>query len=608
MDKYFYKMIKSMRVNHNYTQKQLAGGLCSASMLSYIEKGERIPSLEVKERMYERMGGSFHGFPKILKGQEYQIGTIKAEIIGYMKESQWEKAKERIDDFERKIDKNDNILRQFVFDMRGMIAINSENYVEATELYANAIKSTMNNITMEGERKNLLAAIEYYYVLMYYYCSSKADSNANIYIINERIKDIIDRIEECNIDEAIKGCLYGYAIVRYYDFVNATGLREAIYIKNKIEIALQMLSNSGYSFNLYELLKRQIDLCNKLKDMNEEKEIALKTISALDKIYDVAGIDNNCKLSIFFLYDENIIDISLMIKKRRLMLRLTQAKLVEGICSVKTLQRIEQGSVNAQNAVLLPILNRLGLSSDYQYYITDKWEIINLSHEYRKAAKKRNFKKANYLIGCIEKKINTLPQNRQTMLMDKSYIDYNLGNISKEEYIDKLKEALKITIDINKQLNYSSNFFTEKEMECLFRLAIIENGENKERIKKVICAQINNDNQETIINRELSALLCRWLSAEYEKDGDYFTSDRYALKALQEELKNNRLRTAYKSYYDILWNSVKSGVEKDLYNPELYQNLSYCYYLADFLQDKTIAEFIRGKMRIISDKSGNWVD
>lgn len=607
MGEYFYKMIRSMRVNKNYTQRQLASGLCSVSMLSYIEKGERIPSREIKQRMYERMGGSFLGFVNILNGDESKICRIKTDIIELIEEDKWENLDEQLSILKSLINEKDSVSKQFLYDIQGIQAIRKEDYCEAKELYKKAIKCTINTQNLNNSRQYILAAIEYYYILMYYYCLSKTNDADSTYI-NEQIKDLINQIETSNLEEINKAAVFGYVLTRYYEFVKNTNFNEQLYLKNKIDTALSMVTKCGYIFNVYDLLNNKIEICELLHDFEDEKVIARKKLNAIDKLYNVASVRHNAFYSILFLYNESFIDISYMIKARRKMLKLTQDQLVEGICSVKTLRRIEQGIVNTQYAVLNPICKRLGLSGEFQYYnyITENWEIINTAYEYRIAARDRDFLKARYLLDRIETKVDKSPQNKQIIIMDKAYIDFNYGKISQKEYLEKLKEALKLTIDINQEMDYSVSFFTEKEMECLFRMANIESAENSEKIKNMIFPQLEYDRCKHL-NKEFLALLSRWLSSEHAKKGNYSISDKYALLAIQTDLKNHRIRTAYKSYYDIIWNSVISGNEKEPYNSDIYHDISQCYTLADFMDDRVATDFFRKTLNFIKEKDNSWL-
>ena len=116
MSEYFYKMIKSMRLDKKVSQKQLSNGLCSVSLLSYIEKGEKIPSFELRQRLLDRLGGSFQSNINIFKGKEYLDRKEKANCVRLVKEENWDELKSHKaiiqDRLKEKFIKKNNLLKK----------------------------------------------------------------------------------------------------------------------------------------------------------------------------------------------------------------------------------------------------------------------------------------------------------------------------------------------------------------------------------------------------------------------------------------------------------------------------------------------------------------
>ena len=77
--------------------------------------------------------------------------------------------------------------------------------------------------------------------------------------------------------------------------------------------------------------------------------------------------------------------------------------------------------------------------------------------------------------------------------------------------------------------------------------------------------------------------------------------------SLKLDLMNNKLRTAHKCLYDIVWNSVKSSNEKDMFSDDVCHNIFVCYVLAEFIKDNKSVEFMKKTINCIQEKK-NWMN
>lgn len=608
MSEYYYKLIRSMRIDKKVSQKQLSNGLCSVSMLSYIEKGEKVPSIELSQRLLDRLGGSFQNNISIFKGKEYIDKKEKTYFISLVKEANWEELKLNSEVIQEKIKDTDTINQQFYYDMLGRIYISEKNYQKAREAYKHAADCTMKGISLITLNQFLLAPIEYYYLIMYYYCLAEAKPEEGE-IACDFMQAILEKIDRSDMAETKKCGIYSFAIEKYYEIVNDKEWFNIILLNSKVDVALSMLIRANRTFNLMGLLKIKAFIYDGMKGGEKEKKIYDDRIEALEEIYRIAGVRNNTNCSVNFLYDEVSIDISDMIRKRRMLLGYTQNQLADGICSVKTLRRIEQGIVNSQYAVIEPLLQRLGLSGERQYdnFITDDWEVLRTTHEYRVSLRAGDYIQAKYLLAFLEQKVKKIPQNIQILKNEKAFLDYTNKEIQRDEFLDLLDEALCETLELSEVSNHVEGFYTEREIQCLYDMAMVTDKYKNIDFKNFF-SDFFNENNGNNLSKGLQALILRWLSDKYEKERNFVLSDKYAKKALQVDLLNSKLSTARKSLYDIAWNSVKSGEEKDMFSQEIYHTLTACLVLSEFVKDERGVEFLRQKLDIILEKKGDWTN
>ena len=213
MSEYFYKMIKSMRTDKKVSQKQLSNGLCSISMLSYIEKGEKIPSFELRQRLLDRLGGSFQSNINIFKGKEYYDKREKANLVRLIKEENWSELREKQDKIEERLEGSDTISQQFYYDVLGLISISEDNYDDAKFFYEKAVVATMSGISKETLDQYILAPIEYYYLIMYCFCQAKAEPDKRE-DLNAFTLAILEKIEKSEMAETKRCGIYSFALIK----------------------------------------------------------------------------------------------------------------------------------------------------------------------------------------------------------------------------------------------------------------------------------------------------------------------------------------------------------------------------------------------------------
>lgn len=141
-----------------------------------------------------------------------------------------------------------------------------------------------------------------------------------------------------------------------------------------------------------------------------------------------------------------VLHIGDIIRRRREELGYTQEELAEGICSVPTLSRIENGERIPQKNVLDPLLQRLGYSNISANVWTDEKNFLlhNLKYKIRQAFILDEIEEAKTLLRKFERTYNPEdPVDRQFLLLYQTLIF--MSQYTKEEKLNRLEEALLLT-------------------------------------------------------------------------------------------------------------------------------------------------------------------
>lgn len=598
MDNNFCALYRVLREESRITLKQASNGLCSISMLSHIEKGIRQPDYLLRTRLIDRLGISTAGIINYLQPGEYEVWLKKNLIITCLKKEEFDTTRYLIEELKKYIQANDKVSLQFVNDIFGLMAFYENNIELALEQYNKAVDLTMVGIGSDNLNEYAISPVEYYLLVMRLKCKAKLDRFDNVEIKNE-YESIIRHIDSKAMDIEIKARIYPLVVTSYYSFLhtNQENITHTLY--EAVDRAINLLIKCEKTYYIIELLKAKLEIAK-----SEKKDDCIcadieNIIQELEKVFDILDISYK-KIHICYLYeDENCQNIANIVRNRRLLNKYTQIELSDGICSTKTLRRIEQGTVDAQDSVIKPLLKKLCLPEGYQFgeIITSNRNILALARKFRTALiEHNNFLQDDYIKELEILVDDRLPQNRQVMIRNQLLRDKQCGNISYKDYCNEIERAIACTIDFKNIINYEGGYVTESEIECIYAYACeaLKNGDNTSVSRfKCFFERLIADNNP--IRQPFESLITRWLSAVYAEEKDYEKSDYYAEISAWQELKCHRIRVAYQSIYDIAWNGIQK-YESEAANSKYCETLHQCRCISKFYKDEKAATFFEQKL------------
>lgn len=190
-----------------------------------------------------------------------------------------------------------------------------------------------------------------------------------------------------------------------------------------------------------------------------------------------------------------------VIKKRREELFIGQKELAEGICSVPTLSRIENGDRIPSRDTLEMLIQRLGLSDTMLNWIVseDEFTYYDLKIKLRHAYMQEQFDESRELLNELKKANSDKPLDKQFVLLYTVLL--NKKDYTTEQKLEMLEEALRYTSPSYTRDRLPSVLFYE-EILVLNNIAIAyhELGETDTTIK--ILYHIDNFYSRNVIHEE----------------------------------------------------------------------------------------------------------
>lgn len=164
-----------------------------------------------------------------------------------------------------------------------------------------------------------------------------------------------------------------------------------------------------------------------------------------------------------------------IIKSTRKALGMTREELSEGICSVETLYRCEKGNHKLTREIYEKLMRKMGRIGEKNYFIlsVDGIEVVELQEELIKELVSWNLSKADLLLKELER---VMPEekwdasDRQFFMTYQSRIDMDMGRITAEECLEKLKEALNLTVKNMDEINLDYWIFTYQERMVILNM------------------------------------------------------------------------------------------------------------------------------------------
>ena len=615
----FHGFLSAVRKMRGKSTTVLARGLYSRTMMSRIEKGERLPKKLERDRIVARLGISGEGYEDYLSREEYGEWVLRQDILKSIEDKEVAKLEELLAEFAL-IKDPEKVELQFLETMRFMLLkIKGAAEDELRKMIDRAVAYTIPEID-EGFPKKLLLADQEINLLIEYVnlhnCGETLEECREWKIA--RYKDISMYIKESCIDDIGRAKVYPklvYFICQEYAKENtaAEENRECLAMCND---AIELLRNTRKMYYMVELLELRQELIARIieetaeppsTDLEEFGELA-STSKAWEKLlkelyteYDVYPyMTNFCYL---YLETESHC-VNDVIRLRRRMLRITQRELAGDVCDEKTVRRIEKMKISPQMYDIRGLFGRLGMCPEYvrANVITSDPEVMALHRQLNKHINEREYEAWKECLNKLENSLcMDIVQNKQIVMTSRNWLELCTHKKSTEEYIASLKEILEYTIPIDKAFKYKEWYLTDAELTSLHAIAVnIDVHEKNPYLLKLIeyCeAEIHNGSVS--IRMRANEFIITSVANSLGSMGYYEKSNQFSETILKCSLMNRRMSTLAKNIYNRLWNELQVSAISSKTRDDEYDNkvLHRCILLCDIAKMKQFKKFFESKLK-----------
>ena len=594
--KQFSKYLQTLRVNQKVTLEKLCEGICSFGMAAKIERGERIPNLLLRERLLNRLGISGSAFKIYVSNDEYQKWLVRQSILKNIVHKNVQLAEQVLREYAEMIDVEDCIAKQFVYSMQAQIMmLKGANNQKILCKLRQALKCTVVLENWQNFKDKILSVQEINLILE----GIKYDDFVNK---SQILAHVIAYIDGARFDDISKSYIYPKALHYFYENVDFSkkGRQTLQQFLHHCDLAIDILRNTGKMYYFIELLYDRSQIYKLLEEEKFLDENAFLLVAKQKENNDWIEVlqtlfkENAVPEFMYeyaYLYREGeVYSIGKVIAKRRKMLHLTQEQLCEGICSVKTLLRIEHERTVPHMSIVAELFAGLNMTSEYQYleFVTDNSEIHKMIEELKVACNMHQTDKVDSILQQIKSLgISDDTTNRQVIGRYLILNELRKGNLTKEQYLCAMEKILEITIPLS--VISEEVYLSDEELFCILNISI-EMGD-RECQKSRLIDFLTRQYEELISNVgiapyiSLYEIIVAHVGSFWGNMGDYDRSNKISLDLLKEQLFLRRMNMLHMCVYDLTWNAEevsKLDKQKSRYSKEQYQlDIKKCIVLSN---------------------------
>ena len=634
----FFRFIESTMNNCGITTEQLTYGLCDTEEWDSLLAGEYLDKL-MMSRLLDRLGCRGLRCDILLFGSEYDDWQERMDIVFAINDGETELAEKILEEYagrkivQKNIDKmgcNERLEYQFVLMMQAHIMLCGK--YDRTELIAKLQEAAVLTIpqgvdvAFDNGMKIILSVQELDILLEYYYqlvCGEIEEKNiktVDCYI--GRIRKVIDYILSADWFNALSKANILPKAVYYVMLSNQKKIRlnvdnedELIFIAEELKSygrwlsdydnAIEVLRDCGRIYYLAELcdmmdaivsrMKKLLseDVCKSMK-LDDIKNTADRCREMLLYIEKLTGISRYTKNGMYMYFEPNVYRMEKVVADRRRLLGITQNQLAEGICTAKTIRRLEQGHCRPHGYNLYEILNGLELYSDFVMdeivsYDAGDMELLEKVYD---AIGMNETERAQELLQTLKANLDMeYTRNRQTIERLETNFAYGRREIELKVYLEKMKNIIGYSVKYEHVLKNPAVYLTSCET------TILHNMQNKQNEQDRLMYLYSIPSQ--YVRGELFIRKIEFCKTKFASDagnrGEYEKSNSIFMDVIQKNTKLKRIYNIDRCIYGIWWNNNMQHKYSTEQSKEL---LNICIDISDFSKGYVYKQFFLKQYKI----------
>ena len=558
------RLLYGIRTKYEMNVKDICRGICSPSSYCMYENGEIVPDILLVNMFLDRMGFGILGLTAYISEKEVVYFKWKESTRACIRNENYKKLGMLLEHMPTgNVSLNKKIREQYAWFIKGIVAEkDTADLKKATECYEKALECTCGFLIKSQKIEGTFSVREIHIYAIYLNLLCKVNPKEKEEVIS-RFYQLMQYVNVHYVEEQQKVkiypllvCLWGNLVIEGKDTEGSFEI---------FEKTLELLRKQKSLYCLLEIMRLHILVGLKEKrDMSKEQE----DIKILQSFFEEFGYRAQSQIYVPQANEIMLEHVGQYLSTERKKVNFTQEKISDGICSVESYSRIENGRKPTRNNYKA-LTEKIGTENRYYIELVNTGNIDALLLRREISRILFSEKSMDKVWESLEKLMEILgedecAQNKQYLKFIEICIEKEYSHMSEEICCEEYRKVLAYSMNEN-LIGEKKHIYTKVEINLINHISVcLAKSGKKEQAMRLIRGFLEDTDQmkeDKYHETKLAKLnYGRWLS----DSGEYSKADSIFMDGAKQIMERDRAELLDQYIGEIAYNKyLMNGSEKN---------------------------------------------
>lgn len=533
------RLLYGIRTKYEMNVKDICRGICSPSSYCMYENGEIVPDILLVNMFLDRMGFGILGLTAYISEKEVVYFKWKESTRACIRNENYKKLVMLLEHMPTgNVSLNKKIREQYAWFIKGIVAEkDTADLKKATECYEKALECTCGFLIKSQKIEGTFSVREIHIYAIYLNLLCKVNPKEKEEVIS-RFYQLMQYVNVHYVEEQQKVkiypllvCLWGNLVIEGKDTEGSFEI---------FEKTLELLRKQKSLYCLLEIMRLHILVGLKEKrDMSKEQE----DIKILQSFFEEFGYQAQSQIYVPQANEIMLEHVGQYLSTERKKINYTQEKISDGICSVESYSRIENGRKPTRNNYKA-LTEKIG--TENRYYI----ELVNTGNIdallLRREISYELFMEKNERLPELLEELKTVlgekevAKNRQYLEFVQVSIEENTGRKTWNQCCDMFRNILSYTMN-EKEIGKKRHVYTMLEINLIDHISVCmaKDGKSEEAMHLIKAFLDDMDYMKT--EKYYETFLAKLNYARWKSDrGNFDEAECIYREGIEQRIRRNK--------------------------------------------------------------------
>ena len=533
------RLLYGIRTKYEMNVKDICRGICSPSSYCMYENGEIVPDILLVNMFLDRMGFGILGLTAYISEKEVVYFKWKESTRACIRNENYKKLVMLLEHMPTgNVSLNKKIREQYAWFIKGIVAEkDTADLKKATECYEKALECTCDFLIKSQKIEGAFSVreINVYAVYLNLLCKvnpkEKEEAISRLYQLMQYVNvHYVEEQQKVKIYPLLV-CLWGNLVIEGKDTEGSFEI---------FEKTLELLRKQKSLYCLLEIMRLHILVGLKEKrDMSKEQE----DIKILQSFFEEFGYQAQSQIYVPQANEIMLEHVGQYLSTERKKVNYTQEKISDGICSVESYSRIENGRKPTRNNYKA-LTEKIG--TENRYYI----ELVNTGNIdallLRREISYELFMEKNERLPELLEELKTVlgekevAKNRQYLEFVQVSIEENTGRKTWNQCCDMFRNILSYTMN-EKEIGKKRHVYTMLEINLIDHISVCmaKDGKSEEAMHLIKAFLDDMDYMKT--EKYYETFLAKLNYARWKSDrGNFDEAECIYREGIEQRIRRNK--------------------------------------------------------------------